>query len=121
MSGGELAELSRARRPLLIGNTNMRLIHGGILLTLIAALSSCKRELAGAACPCIEGWHCCATRNICISAEATCTTGEDTHPLPSLVTSTADAYFRKDGTLTEVTGGIADVTGTELEIRVTPH
>ncbi|HKO51165.1 MAG TPA: hypothetical protein VJV79_25825, partial [Polyangiaceae bacterium] len=50
----------------------MRLIYGTCMLALIAALSGCKRDLENAPCPCIEGWQCCVTQNICISAEATC-------------------------------------------------
>lgn len=92
--------------------------YGALVLAVMAALPGCKRELAGAPCPCVEGWQCCATQDICIRAEETCNNVDtaDTHTesqAPTLVTSAPGAYWHTHETVTEVTAGTPDVVVNE--------
>jgi glucosylceramidase len=124
----------------------MRFIYGTNMLALIAAIVSCQRELANAPCPCVEGYQCCVTRNICISAGTSCPAGDGAAGGSStadstganssagsddtgeatlvssdtrLVTSGPDDYWRTDGVLTEVASGTADVT--VVDVALTPR
>jgi len=48
------------------------MLQVSVVLALIVPLFGCKHDLANAPCPCVQGFQCCATRNICIPAEASC-------------------------------------------------
>lgn len=45
-----------------------------LLLCLIPALTACQLKLDGAACPCADGWVCCADRQVCVQDGTTCET-----------------------------------------------
>lgn len=77
----------------------MRLLYGCTVLSLVASLAGCTRDLAGAPCPCADGFKCCANR--CIPAEEPCST--------TLVISAPGAYWQTDQIVTEVAAGAPDV------------